>query len=122
MKPTILLSFLLIITCGLQAQSEKISPAYWVVETNVHRKNFSIVRLYDSSNRLVHEVRMDGYYFDVTRAKDRKKLNLLLKGTYQGVTLGEIPRSNPDSYRDQGKFNRIKKSNSCVTLDFDWNF
>ena len=110
MKPTMLLSFLLIITYGLQAQSEKISPAYWVVETNVHRKNFSIVRLYDSGNRLVHEVRMDGYYFDVMRAKDRRKLNLLLNGTYPGVVLGKVPRSNPDSYRDQGKFNRIKNS------------
>jgi hypothetical protein len=82
MKRIILLSFLLIVTCGLHAQTEKISPAYWVVETNSNKKDFSIVRLYDSNDRLIQEVKMEGYYFDVTRARDRRKLDLLMRGYF----------------------------------------
>jgi hypothetical protein len=82
MKRFIFISLLLLITFGLHAQTEKISPAYWVVETNLHQKNYSIIKLYDSSNHLIHEVRMDGYYFDVTRAKHRRKLDLLLQGYF----------------------------------------
>jgi hypothetical protein len=64
------------------AQDTKIIPTYWVVETNVNQKNFSIVRMYDSQNKLVHEVRMEGIYFDVNKTKHRKKLDELLKGYY----------------------------------------
>jgi predicted secreted protein len=82
MTRAIILSLMLLITAALQAQIKE-SPTYWVVETNVNQKDFSIVRLYDRSNKLVHEVKMDGVYFDVTRAKHRKMLNQLLKGSYQ---------------------------------------
>jgi hypothetical protein len=92
MKRIIFLGFLLIITVGLHAQAKKISPAYWVVETNSNKKDFSIVRLYDSSNRLIHEVRMDGYYFDVTRTKDRRKLDLLLKGYFPRAAISSKRR------------------------------
>ena len=82
MKRAAILSFLLLITLALQAQI-KGSPTYWVVETNINQKNFSIVRLYDSSNNLVHEVKMEGVYFDATRSKHRKMLDQLLKGKFQ---------------------------------------
>ena len=82
MKRIILSTLLLLITFGLQAQTKKTTPAYWVVETNIEQKNYSIIRLYDSSNQLIHEVRMDGYCFDVTKSKHRKKLNLLLDGYF----------------------------------------
>ena len=82
MKRAVILSLLLLITQLLQAQSKE-SPSYWVVETNANQKNFSIVRLYDKSNKLVHEVKMDGVYFDVTRSKHRKMLDQLLKGKFQ---------------------------------------
>ena len=82
MKRIIFSFALLLVASGLQAQTKKISPAYWVVETNSNQKNYSIIRLYDSANQLVHEVRMDGYYFDVTRARHRKKLDLLLGGYF----------------------------------------
>jgi hypothetical protein len=82
MKRIILLSSLLLIALRSQAQVKE-TPAYWVVETNINKKNFSIVRLYDNSNKLVHEVKMDGVYFDVTLVRHRKMLNQLLRGRYQ---------------------------------------
>lgn len=81
MTRVIILSSLLLIAIGLQAQHKE-TPAYWVVETNNNQKNFSIVRLYDNSNKLVHEVRMDGVYFDITRVRHRKMLDQLLRGRY----------------------------------------
>src|SRR5690349_21569575 len=83
MKYIITLALLLIVTVSAHSQQTKVCPAYWVVETNINQKNFSIVRLYDDSNKLVHEVRMDDVYFDVKRARHRKMLNQLLKGSYQ---------------------------------------
>jgi hypothetical protein len=82
MKRVVILSLLLLASAGVQAQRKQ-SPAYWVVETNINQKNFSIVRLYDNENKLVHEVRMDGVYFDVERPRHRKMLDQLLKGRYQ---------------------------------------
>lgn len=88
MKRIVIPAFLLLITFGLQAQVKE-TPAYWVVETNINQKNFSIIRLYDDSDKLVHEVKMDGVYFDVTHAKHRKMLNQLLKGRYQRAEVTE---------------------------------
>jgi hypothetical protein len=60
----------------------KVIPAYWVVETNVNHKNFSIVRMYDAQHNLVHEVKMEGIYLNVNKARHRKMLDQLLKGYY----------------------------------------
>ena len=64
------------------AQDVKVIPAYWVVETNIKQKNFSIVRMYDDQHNLIHEVKMDGVYFNVSKVKHRKMLDQLLKGYY----------------------------------------
>lgn len=82
MKRIFLLCTVFFIAATLNAQSPKVSPTYWVVETNIQQKTYSIVRLYDADNRLVHEVRMEGIYFDVTRSRHRKLLNELLKGQF----------------------------------------
>ena len=63
-------------------QDVKVIPAYWVVETNVNQKNFSIVRLYDSQHNLIHEVKMEGVYLNVSKLKHRKMLDQLIKGYY----------------------------------------
>jgi len=83
MKKSILtLAFITSLLAAVSAQELKVAPAYWVVETNVRQKNFSIVRLYDAQHNLVHEVRMDGVYFNISKMKHRKKLDQLLRGYY----------------------------------------
>src|ERR1700761_661452 len=74
------------------AQDVKVIPAYWVVETNIKQKNFSIVRMYDDRHNLIHEVKMEGIYLNVNRAKHRKMLNELVKGYYP-VTAGNTTKS-----------------------------
>ena len=83
MKKIFLLVALVTSLCiAASAQDTKVIPAYWVVETNVHQKNFSIVRLYDTQNMLIHEVKMDGIYFNISKIRHRKKLDQLLKGYF----------------------------------------
>jgi len=94
------------------AQEVKVTPAYWVVETNVNQKNFSIVRMYDHQHILIHEVRMEGIYLNVTRARHRKKLDQLLKGYYPVVV---AKRGDQDArelvvkFADSGSVNRSYK-------------
>lgn len=89
-KTTLLLALFAGLLIQAGAQDVKVVPAYWVVETNLRQKNFSIVRLYDNQNRLVHQVKMDGIYFDVTKAKHRKKLNEMIKGYYPVMTRKDV--------------------------------
>ena len=48
---------------------------YWVVETNIHHPNYTIVHFYNYRNVKVHEVRMQGVYIDIRNPKQRKKLD-----------------------------------------------
>jgi hypothetical protein len=80
MRNTIIVAVLLLfITCAASAQRVKSDPLYWVVETNRNNPSYSIVKFYDRSDLLVHEVRLDGVYIDIRIAKHKKQLNQLLK-------------------------------------------
>jgi len=80
MKRLVLLSaFALLTITTAFAQQAPTSPVYWVVETNPKHTPYSIVRFYDASNTLVHEVTVDGVYINIKKAKYRKKLDLLLR-------------------------------------------
>ena len=52
---------------------------YWVVETNLRDRSFSIVRIYNTKNTKVYEVRLQGEYIDISNPKHRKKLDLILR-------------------------------------------
>lgn len=80
MKRLVLLSaFAMLTLTTVFAQQAPTSPVYWVVETNPKHTSYSIVRFYDASNALVHEVTIDGVYININKAKHKKKLDLLLK-------------------------------------------
>lgn len=51
---------------------------YWVVETNIHQKNFTLVKFYDANDALLDEIKLNGVYIDITKQKHRRKLNDLL--------------------------------------------
>jgi len=78
-----MIRILLLLTAVLLATAEVIAqPAdslYWVVETNIHHPNYTIVHFYNHRNVKVHEVRMQGVYIDIRNPKQRKKLDLLMK-------------------------------------------
>ena len=68
---------ILLITVSAFSQQEK--SLYWVVETSMQNKNYSVVRFYDQNNLLVHEVTMDHVRIDITKPRHQRKLNKLLK-------------------------------------------
>jgi hypothetical protein len=53
------------------------AQVYWVVETNRQAKT-SMVRLYNDRHELVFEEKRDGRYIDVSKARQRRKLNALV--------------------------------------------
>ena len=93
-----MIRILLLLTAVLLATAEVIAqPAdslYWVVETNIHHPNYTIVHFYNHRNVKVHEVRMQGVYIDIRNPKQRKKLDLLMK-QFQDRTVTSSKRRKP---------------------------
>ena len=60
--------------------AQTIIPAqnYWVVETNLKQRDYSVVRFYNPHHELVYEERLHGIYVNISRAKHVKRLNLAL--------------------------------------------
>ena len=77
---------------SLSAQAGK-SRLYWVVETNPSCGKYSIVKFYDQSNTLIHEVKVDGIVIDVTKARQRKRLDQISKN-YNERWVTSLTRKN----------------------------
>ena len=60
--------------------------AYWVVETNSASNDKSIVRIYGKENQLIGETTVDRN-IDITRRKERKKLDQLVRAQRAGNTV-----------------------------------
>lgn len=67
------------ITCttGMSQQATR-NQNYWVVETHTRDTVYSVVRFFDSTNTLMHEVRIDHVAVDIKQKKHRKLLDQLL--------------------------------------------
>ena len=64
---------LVIFYYGSQAQP------YWVVETNLRLKNFTIVKFFSADHRLIYEEKQLGVYFNPTRKRHKKRLDSMLE-------------------------------------------
>jgi hypothetical protein len=51
---------------------------YWVVETNKNSPDYSLVKIYDLRNELVHEVKL-ATTLDITNRRTRKALSQMIK-------------------------------------------
>ena len=58
---------------GLQAQP------YWVIETNLRQKNFTIVKFFSADHRLIYEEKQLGVYLNPTRRRHKKRLDSMLE-------------------------------------------
>jgi hypothetical protein len=78
-----MIRILLLLTAVLFSSAEVFAQPtdslYWVVETNIHHPNYTIIHFYNHRNVKVHEVRLQGVYIDIRNPKQRKKLDLLMK-------------------------------------------
>ena len=61
--------------CGVvitsNAQDESLDSVFWVVETNIHQRNFAVVRLYNWQSELIQSITLNRY-IDISKRKDRK--------------------------------------------------
>jgi hypothetical protein len=65
--------------CAITAKGQDVrGELYWVVESNTNIPDHSVVKLYDQTNELVHEVRLDTR-IDITNRKHRKALVQIIK-------------------------------------------
>lgn len=70
--------FLVVISFVFITSSNAQKATYWVVETNINQKNFTLVKFYDGVNTLLDEIKLNGVYLDISRRKHKKKLDDLL--------------------------------------------
>lgn len=76
MKSILIIATILFSTSLATAQQSK---NYWVIETNVHQRNYTILRVYDSQNALVHEETIKGKAWSVLSRRDRKRIEKKVK-------------------------------------------
>lgn len=70
---------LALITCTFgMSQQASAGEEYWVVETHSKDSIYSIVRFFDGSDALMHEVRINNVAVDIHQRKQRKRLDQLL--------------------------------------------
>lgn len=76
------LTLLLFIGSMLGTIPATAQKGYWVVESNINTRNFSIVRIYDMNNQLVKETNLHRS-LDITRSRDRRMLDRMLKISFK---------------------------------------
>lgn len=76
MKSFLTIAVLLFSIGIVAAQSSK---PYWVIETNIHKTNFTILRIYDSQNSLLHEETLKGKALNISSRRDRKRVDRKVK-------------------------------------------
>lgn len=69
--------FMLSCTAAL-CQCNSLSHAYWVIETHDRDTIYSVVRIFDGNNELLHEVTFENVVIDIARRRSRRKLDQLL--------------------------------------------
>ena len=57
--------------------------AYWIIETNVKTKDYTIVRFYSGSHELFYEEKLNGVHLDIRRKKVQRQLNAALAKAQQ---------------------------------------
>ena len=78
MKLKMLSVLVLLGTTAWNAEAKRIKdPVTWVVETNVNSKNYSLIRFYDSNFQFRGDIRLEGVYLDINKAKDIRRIRRL---------------------------------------------
>jgi hypothetical protein len=73
-----LLVFTLFSSAAATAQYS-VDEGYWLVESNVFTKDFTVVKFYSDTHSLIYEEKLTGICLDITRRKNVKMLNRTLK-------------------------------------------
>lgn len=71
-----------IFCCSLHpglAQAKAKQEGYWVVETNQRTRNYTLIRFYSDQDQLLYEEKLPGYMLDISRSRNKKRLDKALK-------------------------------------------
>lgn len=63
--------------------------SYWVIETNANKKDYTILRVYDQQNALIHEETLTGKSLSVLAKKDRKLIDKKVKEFFQNGAIAK---------------------------------
>lgn len=89
MKSMIMMAIFCLGAAVAKAQS---TEPFWVIETNLHQTDYTILRVYDAQNTLLHEETIQGKALDVQSRKDRKRINRRMKEVLKGQVLASRKR------------------------------
>jgi hypothetical protein len=67
------------ISSGLSVSAQSRKDAFWVVEGNPSRQQYTIVRFYAGDRRLIGEERVERKWIDLTRKRNLRSLNRRLQ-------------------------------------------
>jgi len=73
------LILLLVSTWYSQAIAQKATDAFWVIEGNPGKQDFTIVRFYSGDRKLIAEERIAQNWIDISRKRNVKMLNRKLQ-------------------------------------------
>ena len=82
MKKQLILTVMLLSVVALSgfADTPKIKEVkkFWVLETNIFDKSYSIINVYDSNSTLIKSIKLEGEYLNNLKKKDRKRIEKLV--------------------------------------------
>src|SRR5689334_9160821 len=93
-KATILFLLAMIASTAGMSQQASLADTYWVVETHNRDSIYSVVRFFDGSNKLIHEVRLENVAIDINQKKNRRRLDQLL-ANYKMRASGSAKKLRP---------------------------
>ena len=72
------ITFWILLSLTISGPSSQSQP-YWVIETNRHQKDFTIIKFYNDQHVLIYERRQVGVYFDLSKKRHIRRLDLMSK-------------------------------------------
>ena len=83
MKKQLILTVMLLSVVALSGFADtpkkKEIKKFWVLETNIYDKTYSIINVYDTNSSLIKSIKLDGEYLNNLKRKDRKRIDKLIE-------------------------------------------
>ncbi|MDJ1504665.1 hypothetical protein [Xanthocytophaga agilis] len=81
----IIVSISLLIGIGIVGVAPALgqSSGYWVTESDIHTKQYTIVHFYNDANVQIYEEKLDGVFLNLKRKKTVQQLNAALNKVMQ---------------------------------------
>jgi len=115
MKPILFSFACLVFTLESYGQSQNSQQLYWVVESNIHYRDCTIVRFYNQENDQVYQVKVMGVSIDIQRRGQKRKLDQLLNELGARV-MANSEWSDPKVYELVFNHSLIRKRQVSVQL------